>query len=439
MKKQVGLILVVALMLSGCGIPHSAITDTAVVESVSETVKPENPDATSETTWPTTQTSTGSIQETTQTSTGSIQETTQTSTESIQETTQTSTESTETETQPTSETTHDTTKTPSKTTAETTADPTPEVSQTTSQSPDETMQVTVETSQKVEETTEATDHETTVDLEYSIMLKRDVLVLMMAYPESVAGVETIDKSVYLVMRSGKRLLYDDRKMKTFDEKITDADLQDMLETLYPLSENKSLMSTNFDPGRTRAYAFLDELYGNSKDVISGRLMSVDFGDEHLLFNQAAGAAAALAATAGDAASLVVDQPQIADYLYPTSGTFNYRVIAGTNRLSPHAYGIAIDLKSSPYGYWLWASPAEGETFIKTYPQDLVRLFEKHGFIWGGKWNHFDLFHFEYRPEIIIKATYFSQGIDASKPWYQGANMNSETVSEMIALIDKSLG
>ena len=37
-----------------------------------------------------------------------------------------------------------------------------------------------------------------------------------------------------------------------------------------------------------------------------------------------------------------------------------------------------------------------------YPQEIVEIFEKHGFIWGGKWSHFDLMHFEYRPELLQK-------------------------------------
>jgi len=32
-----------------------------------------------------------------------------------------------------------------------------------------------------------------------------------------------------------------------------------------------------------------------------------------------------------------------------------------------------------------------------------QTFEHHGFIWGGKWWHFDTMHFEYRPEIIAYA------------------------------------
>lgn len=296
-----------------------------------------------------------------------------------------------------------------------------------------------QTTQKITETTTGEIQNTTPpDPIYSTMQKRDVLVLLLAYPEYITGVQTDHGKTYLVMKSGKRILYDDKKMKTFAEKITSADVQDMLETPYPLAEINSLMSANVDPGRARAYELITDIYGNSKDIISNKLALVDFGDQDLPFSKEAGAAAALAAAAASAADLAQDQPQIADYLYPSSGTFNYRVIDGTDRLSLHAYGIAIDLKSSPDGYWLWASPEAGEELLKSYPREIVRIFEDNGFIWGGKWNHFDLFHFEYRPEIIIKAKYFSGEIDLTKPWYQGADLNSESVNKLIRLIDQSL-
>ena len=324
-----------------------------------------------------------------------------------------------------------TTPTPAQTTCKT--------SQTAAETTRATTQAPAETSSKTTGTTPGETAAATIPAaEYAVMLKRDVLVLMLAYPDYVAGVEMENGSAYLVMQSGKRLLYDDQRKKTFAEKIADADIQDMLETIYPLTEISTLMDADVDPGRTRAYALLDEIYGSSKDAITKKLISVDYGDQRLPFNQEAGAAA-LASASAAAADLVKDQPQIAEYLYPSSGTFNYRVIAGTDRLSPHAYGIAIDLKSSSDGYWRWASPAAGEELIKIYPQDLVRLFEKNGFVWGGKWNHFDIFHFEYRPEIIIKAKYFPGAIDLAQPWYQGADTGNDSVNQFIAQIDASLG
>ena len=30
----------------------------------------------------------------------------------------------------------------------------------------------------------------------------------------------------------------------------------------------------------------------------------------------------------------------------------------------------------------------------------AHIFERHGFIWGGKWHHYDTMHFEYRPELL---------------------------------------
>jgi hypothetical protein len=35
----------------------------------------------------------------------------------------------------------------------------------------------------------------------------------------------------------------------------------------------------------------------------------------------------------------------------------------------------------------------------------VEIFEKHGFIWGGRWYHYDTMHFEYRPEILLMEKY----------------------------------
>jgi hypothetical protein len=90
------------------------------------------------------------------------------------------------------------------------------------------------------------------------------------------------------------------------------------------------------------------------------------------------------------------------YLMPPGGTFNYRHIAGTARLSPHSYGIAVDIAVAPSHYWQWE--AGGAALYKnSIPYTIVEIFEKHGFIWGGKWYHFDTMHFEYRPELLLKA------------------------------------
>ena len=39
------------------------------------------------------------------------------------------------------------------------------------------------------------------------------------------------------------------------------------------------------------------------------------------------------------------------------------------------------------------------------PQEIVDAFEAEGFIWGGRWLHYDTMHFEYRPELLDPACY----------------------------------
>jgi hypothetical protein len=43
------------------------------------------------------------------------------------------------------------------------------------------------------------------------------------------------------------------------------------------------------------------------------------------------------------------------------------------------------------------SPAD---HYNSHGERLVEIFERHGFIWGGNWSHFDTMHFEYRPELL---------------------------------------
>ncbi|MDC7234985.1 MAG: M15 family metallopeptidase [Spirochaetales bacterium] len=110
-----------------------------------------------------------------------------------------------------------------------------------------------------------------------------------------------------------------------------------------------------------------------------------------------------------------NDPQLDEYLESLRyiAGFNWRVIAGTDSLSNHSYGTALDLVPSDYKgkqvYWLWYKNSFSDPEWFTLPREerykppeaLVRAFEAEGFIWGGKWIFFDGMHFEYRPEILI--------------------------------------
>ncbi|KXG77469.1 M15 family metallopeptidase [Thermotalea metallivorans] len=271
---------------------------------------------------------------------------------------------------------------------------------------------------------------------YDITMKRDLLCLMMAYPEHIDGIERGgDGLVHVVMKSGKRILYDDQKAKGPGEKLGNPDLQDMMEQIYPLSDIKDLMDENFDPGRARVYALFQEVYGRTKEQVQSNLTNVSIGNRRYPFNRNNGASEALQAAMKEITSLAEKQPEIYPFVFPVNGTFHYRVIAGTNQLSPHAFGVAIDLNRNDRDYWKWVPRKEGQKRLDAYPREIVRIFEKHYFIWGGKWGHFDILHFEYRPEIILKAKHFSDQPVLNKPWHNGLENMDDRVKGYIRYIE----
>ena len=52
-------------------------------------------------------------------------------------------------------------------------------------------------------------------------------------------------------------------------------------------------------------------------------------------------------------------------------------------------------------YWYWRPHDGAIVYRNRMPEEIVAIFEKHGFIWGGKWYHFDTMHFEFRPELLV--------------------------------------
>lgn len=91
--------------------------------------------------------------------------------------------------------------------------------------------------------------------------------------------------------------------------------------------------------------------------------------------------------------------------------FNYRPIAGSERLSKHAYGLAVDINPLYNPYITYGedgerqiSPASALPYAdrsadfpyKIDEEDLCyKLFTKYGFTWGGNWNSMkDYQHFQ---------------------------------------------
>jgi hypothetical protein len=273
---------------------------------------------------------------------------------------------------------------------------------------------------------------------YNIKMKQDILTLMMAYPEYITRIEkSEDGKVFIVTTSGKKILYDDKQTKDFNGKMDNADLQDILEDIYPLSMLDKLLDINRDPGRFRNYNLLNEVYGSSEKLVSSNLVGVPAPYKSYQFNKNNGAAESLKNAMEELKQLAQGNGAVSALINPVNGTFNYRVISGTGKLSPHAYGIAIDLNSNPSDYWKWASREAGEKRMLSYPKELVETFEKNNFVWGGKWGHFDILHFEYRPEILIKARYFGETFKDGMEWF-GEVPRDEKINEYISVIESTL-
>ena len=236
-------------------------------------------------------------------------------------------------------------------------------------------------------------------------LLTDLAALFAGYPGFCQGVEVRpDRKIYLIMKNQQKLLYDDGLVKSFEDKLKRPDLKDMLAQVYRPGRGPEPFRPDYDPGRFRVDALFSAVYGASASEVGGHLVSVPFCGARVRFNAQNGAAKALENVGRELAALLAKHPQLRQYVFPLGGTFAWRPIAGTNRLSPHSWGIAIDLNPRHGAYWRDRKKTgpEVEAMRNSYPQEIVELFEKHGFIWGGKWSHFDLMHFEYRPEMVKK-------------------------------------
>ncbi len=223
-----------------------------------------------------------------------------------------------------------------------------------------------------------------------------VLDLVRAYPEFLAN---YDGGV-LIWKDGTRMsVSDGRTDKNFDEKLRNPSILDQLSIPYIKGKRDAPPGPQDDPGRFRNIAFFDKMYGDcSKGEVEGKLTKVAWlpkaGGGFLPITTVNGVADKLRAVSEELDRL---PPDLNKYAFPSAGTFNCRPVKDTGNRSAHAWGVAIDINTKFSDYWLWA---KNGSYRNRIPFDIVDVFERHGFIWGGKWGHFDTMHFEYRPELL---------------------------------------
>ena len=211
--------------------------------------------------------------------------------------------------------------------------------------------------------------------------------------------------------------------KPLAELFDHPDVADMFHWPYSFGDAGFPAALESDPGRVRNEEFFEKIYGrcerqppgDCKRVVCASRYHLErvpwltrYNGGNIQATSINGVSAKLRLVANELEAL---GPKFARYLVPSGGSYVPRCIARTARLSVHSFGIAVDINPQYGQYWQYGLPsalnerqvAERKiplVYKNKIPIEIVNVFEKHGFIWGGKWYHFDGMHFEYRPEFL---------------------------------------
>jgi D-alanyl-D-alanine carboxypeptidase len=220
--------------------------------------------------------------------------------------------------------------------------------------------------------------------------------LVRTYPDFLAGYD----ATHLIWRDGTRMpLSDGQPARSFDEMLRHGSILDQLRLPYPAGVMPTAAGPGDDPGRIRNRAFFDKMYGDCwRGEVAPRLAPVVWlprsWGRTVHITSVNGVDRRLAAVSDELEQL--PEP-LKRFAYPPAGTYNCRPVADTGQPSMHSWGAAIDINTAHADYWQWRASAG---YINRIPAEIVAIFERHGFIWGGKWAHYDTMHFEYRPELL---------------------------------------
>ncbi|MBA3660331.1 MAG: M15 family metallopeptidase [Gammaproteobacteria bacterium] len=242
----------------------------------------------------------------------------------------------------------------------------------------------------------------------------DILNLQRVYSTYIQAIDAEN----ILWRDGTKMpIGDSQPNKSSAEKLDHPSLLDQVHDVHYEAgkpNDHATFNPQDDPGRIRYEPFFRKMYGRTEQEAKNKLVQIYwmpkvFGLRYpLLVTTINGVNQKFICISKALEALVQTHPNYRKYLANPGGTFKWRTIANSSRLSPHSFGMTIDINATLANYWQWDLKKEGKVvseaadliYRNNIPWEIVTVFEKYGFIWGGKWHHYDTMHFEYRPELF---------------------------------------
>lgn len=182
-----------------------------------------------------------------------------------------------------------------------------------------------------------------------------------------------------------------------------------LDHSYGSISNKDILHEQYEP-------LFRKMYGNSAKEVEKKLVKIYwmphvFGKQYpLRVTTINDVDKKLMQVSSELEKLPV---QYYKYLEQPASSYYWRNVAGESHLSFHSFGVAIDINLKYSNYWLWdflklKKPISDLRYHKIVyqnkiPLEIVQIFQKYGFFWGGNWYFYDTMHFEYRPDLLASS------------------------------------
>lgn len=184
-------------------------------------------------------------------------------------------------------------------------------------------------------------------------------------------------------------------------------------TLELVSEIRRISHPDFRASQPSYHLdFFDALYDGKYQVrIEQNIVSVGFLGKTVRVH--ADIVSALSQVEKKILEVAGHNQEVNDFVATISSVegYNWREIRDRQDRSFHSWGLAVDIMPKGWQqktvYWNWNSEWNQDWMLIPLsqrwmpPQTVVDIFERHGFVWGGKWMLWDTIHFEYRPELLV--------------------------------------